>query len=490
MFRIRKSVVLAVILSFLLSLCVSAETEIPFAGEGTYENPYLISTAEEMYDFAEIVNRGYSFDGEYLKLTDDLILFDYRTALAVVTTTWIPVGCSFSVPFKGSFDGDGHEISGVYICSDKGMQGLFGYVCDGEIKNLTLSESFISGNGHYVGGIAAIVLSSDEGNHNKGLIKNCVNNAKVSNGDMHTGGIAASAVMVVDCVNNGDVTSESSWVGGIVNHACRVENCTNNGNVSAESEVAGVCYSTYCEQGHDYKRGVFGCINNGTVRYEENGFAISDISWSDIIEDCVNNGSVVNVTQEHVHEYTTTVVVPTCTEDGFIFYRCSCGDSYKGDITPATGHNEIYFGVNEPTCTTPGWTDGSKCSVCKEILSPAGEIPATGHSGEWITVTEAQDGNDGLEQFRCTVCGEVLEEKVIPAVYTGDINSDGKITAADARIILRYAARIDSGWDDNSVIKLADFNADGKLTAADARQCLRYAARVDDYCSDFGVNIK
>ncbi len=59
--------------------------------------------------------------------------------------------------------------------------------------------------------------------------------------------------------------------------------------------------------------------------------------------------------------------------------------------------------------------------------------------------------------------------------YTpGDVNQDGKVTAADARLTLRYASKLETF--SNAQIKAADANADGKVTATDARLILRYAA--------------
>lgn len=59
--------------------------------------------------------------------------------------------------------------------------------------------------------------------------------------------------------------------------------------------------------------------------------------------------------------------------------------------------------------------------------------------------------------------------------YTpGDVNQDGKVTAADARLALRYSAKLQMLT--NAQMKAADANADGKVTAADARILLRYAA--------------
>lgn len=296
MSNVKRSIILTVILSLLLSFCVSAETVIPFEGEGTQENPYLIGTAEEMYRFAEIVNGGYSFEEEYLKLTDDLLLFDAGTSTAELKTTWTPIGTDFDCSFNGSFNGDGHEIKGVYIYSDKGMQGLFGCMRDGEIKNLTLSDSVISGNGSYVAGIVACQSSSDEEDHNKAIISNCVNNAVVINKGMHTGGVVASGVRIIDCVNNGNVTGSAIYVGGVATSACRIENCVNNGDVTGTENVAGVCYATYCERSHNYERGVFGCTNNGTVKGEKECFGIASFDNAHIV-DCVNYGEVVSDAQ-------------------------------------------------------------------------------------------------------------------------------------------------------------------------------------------------
>lgn len=372
MSNVKKSIVLMVILSLLLSFSVCAESVVPFEGEGTEDNPYLIGTAEEMYKFAEIVNNGYSFEGEYLKLTSDVLLYDLSDKTAELVTTWIPIGADYSVAFRGSFDGDNHTIRGVYINSDKSYQALFGCVYGGAIRNVILSDSYIKG--HYaVAGIVASHSSVYEWDHNDGIIENCVNNATIVNSSFHTGGVVAFGMTVKNCTNNGNVTGADKWVGGVAASACRIENCINNGNVTGKEAVAGVCYSAYCEQEHEYEKGVFGCTNNGTVKCDKNGFPVSDIQLSRI-EDCINNGEVI--TSE------------------------------------------------------------------------------------------------------------------LPDFLLGDMNWDNKITAADARKILRCAAKLDSDWDIYDTVICGDFDNDGNLTAKDARQCLRYAAEVDDYYKDFGVNIK
>ncbi len=64
---------------------------------------------------------------------------------------------------------------------------------------------------------------------------------------------------------------------------------------------------------------------------------------------------------------------------------------------------------------------------------------------------------------------------------TGDIDSDGKISAADARLALRAAANIDTLTGVYSVA--SDVNSDGKVSAADARQILRVAANLEYFKS-------
>lgn len=59
-------------------------------------------------------------------------------------------------------------------------------------------------------------------------------------------------------------------------------------------------------------------------------------------------------------------------------------------------------------------------------------------------------------------------------IIMGDLNGDGKVTAADARIALRIAAKLQKPTAVQ--LKAGDMNGDGKITAADARKILEMAA--------------
>lgn len=61
----------------------------------------------------------------------------------------------------------------------------------------------------------------------------------------------------------------------------------------------------------------------------------------------------------------------------------------------------------------------------------------------------------------------------------GDVDGDGKVTAADARLILRRAAKLIKFTMEQDA--LADVDEDGKITAADARKVLRVAAQLETF---------
>jgi hypothetical protein len=69
-----------------------------------------------------------------------------------------------------------------------------------------------------------------------------------------------------------------------------------------------------------------------------------------------------------------------------------------------------------------------------------------------------------------------IEEPSEPSKITGDANGDGKISAIDARIVLKMAANGQAPTAEE--LALLDTNGDGKISAIDARNILKMAASV------------
>lgn len=77
----------------------------------------------------------------------------------------------------------------------------------------------------------------------------------------------------------------------------------------------------------------------------------------------------------------------------------------------------------EPTCTTVGYTEGSHCSDCQEVIIAQQTIPALGHTpdGEWQVIKEASKLQNGLRVQDCTVCDEYAKEEILQAhLYVGE----------------------------------------------------------------------
>lgn len=163
-------------------------------------------------------------------------------------------------------------------------------------------------------------------------------------------------------------------------------------------------------------------------------------------------------TVAHVYGEWQEVTAATCLEKGSHKKVCECGKEVVED-TPATGHTEVPDAAVAPTCTEPGKTEGSHCSVCGEVLTAqqtvnalghdmgefkqttaptctakgvktatckregcnhteTQDIPAKGHTLEKVEKVAATESKEGVkEHYRCTECGDLFldENGTIPA---------------------------------------------------------------------------
>lgn len=151
-------------------------------------------------------------------------------------------------------------------------------------------------------------------------------------------------------------------------------------------------------------------------------------------------------------------------------------------FTTACEHVEEVISAKSATCTGKGLTEGKKCSSCGEILVAQKEIAAKGHTpGSWEVSKKAEIGKEGKEVKKCTVCKAVVDERAIAALKEegkpGDVDGNGKITAADARLALRISAKLEKATEYQT--RIADMDKNNKITAADARKILRISAKLE-----------
>ncbi len=160
-------------------------------GNGTQESPYEIYNSFDLFYFADSINMGEDTTACY-KLMNDIDLEG---------EVWTPVGMrtdtlEFATCFSGVFDGNGHTISNFSVAGNTQYVGFFGYIYNGTVKNLTVSDFEIDVSSAnpllYAGGLVGRCLSAGEGK--SVTIENCVvkNGSVKASGDgsVYAGGLA------------------------------------------------------------------------------------------------------------------------------------------------------------------------------------------------------------------------------------------------------------------------------------------------------------
>ena len=215
-------------------------------GSGTKLSPYVILTAEQLAYLSFVVGADEKkYQGKHFKLGADITLnkgkvIDSKGGLVADTTKlhkWTPIGNS-NIVFDGTFDGDGHTISGMFINTTSTHNGLFGY-STGIVHDLTLENSWIQG-GKFTGGIVG---------YSDGTVENLTNMASVSGDGECVGGVLGNSgqknyrynSVIKNAVNKGIVVGNKN-VGGISGcaTAVTVNGVENLAPIEGFGEVGGV----------------------------------------------------------------------------------------------------------------------------------------------------------------------------------------------------------------------------------------------------------
>ncbi|MCQ2219305.1 MAG: hypothetical protein MJZ33_12640 [Paludibacteraceae bacterium] len=265
-------------------------------GDGSEEDPYRISTVDDLYEFASILNgRNASFSrNEFCAVLENDIVVNENVLdsdgnlNAGEFKSWEPL-CPVYY-YKGIFDGNGKTIYGLY-CNYESVVENVGFFAksDGEIKNLTISDSYFSSpispsyKTEVFGGICALSSGLVDSCRYEGLIK-AQEKVGLIVGEVEDAGVVQNS-------SSSGFLYASFEAGGIVGVSNgEIINCSSDANLkTVQSQVGGICGSCY-SNGDD---AISHCTFSGTLdpccELRQSGGICGSASGD--ISNCVNKAS-------------------------------------------------------------------------------------------------------------------------------------------------------------------------------------------------------
>ena len=184
----------------------------------------LIYDADMLQWVSDRCNSGTSFEGKYIKLMNNIVLPLNQP------NNMTSIGTYPNYPFKGTFDGNGMQITNLYIDQpNTPYQGFFGYTQNAYLYEVGLVNITASGR-NYTGGMVAY----------------------------------AENTYMRDCYVSGGTLFALSYCGGLVGYQSEGTN----------SIISG-CYNTCTVSGTSYVGGLVGFSNYATVR---NSYVASSVA--------------------------------------------------------------------------------------------------------------------------------------------------------------------------------------------------------------------
>ena len=201
---------------------------------------------------------------------------------------------------------------------------------------------------------------------------------------------------------------------------------------------------------------------------------------------------------EHHNLFVKSTTAATCTARGETVFACSDCDYAYSEYEEQLPHVYTVETV-EPGETTYGFTK-FKCATCGQVLREdiqeklnADALVDTGAvlqmSSGFVYITTDVTEEDLLDAFPgyeasgspATCTGKMLVPKgvdsvpdrdILTVILPGDVDKDGKVTAGDARLVLRACVSLNL-LEDAPEKLAADVDFDGRITVEDARWLLR-----------------
>ena len=423
-------------------------------GSGTESDPYQIGTAEGLKWFRDKVNRA--------KTSDETKICAVLTAnIDLKNEEWTPIGigngtenngATIDFPYSGTFDGNGHTISGLNVNYGDKNGGLFCYVKSATIKNLTVAGSvtYSSGDGIAYGGIVGCADSS--------TIENCTNRCTVT-GRWYAGGIVGRSVDsdIIGCANFGNISSPSRS-GGIC------------GKITGEKDTYGIdatirdCYNVGMVSGN-YAGGITGQSDSGNIDILiANCYNVGSLHGSD------NRGEIIGdpLSASSLTTIDNCYYLPTgnsaSTSKRVIVKRT--GSKTAAEFANGTVRKLLIDNRNE---SNHPWA-----AECRYVDAAGKTLPVFKGQGDAHDHQSSDWKSNETEHWQVCTCG---------AVFHKAAHSGGKATCK-AKAVCDICKESYGSLDPNNHTDLKHINAKAATAAAEGNIEYWYCGDCDKYFSD------
>ena len=362
----------------------------------TTDTSFEIANAEELAGFAALVNTGVdSFAGKTLTLASDIDLANVE---------WVPIGdvdADVFVGFKGTFDGQGHTISNLYIESTSWGQGLFGYM-DASTNATVQNVNFDNVNITASDCAGAVVGYTSFGTFSNITVTNATVTATTTSG--YAGALTGCGYNsdYVGCsVDNATITSAGSFAGGITGYQCNYNKSFTDCSVT-NSTITG-----YAAVG-----GISGIVHAGGTAFS--GCTVENVTLNKTRVDGhpsigVFTGNYTGSGATVFADNTADNVTLNGTHVAYVGYDVLYGSSYSGvantnfDTTTTTATNIVNNLVEAKTSSA----DLNSAVVSgAEVSLIGGTFNLNTLSGkEGVTITGAADGSTVISNSSSTGFG-------------------------------------------------------------------------------------
>lgn len=438
--------------------------------------------------------------------------------------TWQPIAA-----FTGSFDGQGHSITGLYI-NVGSPAGLFADAGSGStIANVVIKDSYI--RGAICGGITAKADGS--------AITNCAvkNSYVVGSQSAGTGGIVGNSVSVNTviqlCYNTASIYSTAQDAGGILGYGyATINNCYNQGSAQGSMDVGGIVgefrtgsSATNCYNSGDvtapssYVGGIAGynpstTISNcysvmtprvGTQKSVEE-FASGEVTY------LLNNGQNgvwfqkigidafphFNETGDNTVYLSNATYTNTPTDDflygggtgsknfPFIIQTRAHLEKLATKVNSGVTYEGYYFLVaNDIDLTTEPWTPIGRFTSATDIKPFSGSFDGGNHVIDHVTIQSTQIGAAGL--FAMVLGGELRNIILTNVNIERPVNADA-FSFAGAVVARANYAIIENCEARSGSITTGASNVNAGIAGALAGGTMRNCINRIDVISSTGAN--